>query len=700
MSASARLRRTGPLVGLALGCVALVVFAHQGSLGNELHLEDVQVVQRNAAIQSLGNVGSFFADVSTPASAPALASYRPLLMLSLALDIWAGGGSLRALHAGQILLLVLFGAAVAWLCERLMRLSLPGRWNRTLALGTATFVSVHVANTEALAVMAARADLLGGIGLASGLALYLSSARARRRGLYLLPMALGALGSTQALALAPLLFVLVLLAQTRWYAGAPSRAKLRRSLRVAAPALVAALLLAWLIGTLSGKTPEPGLGARVDYALTQPWAWLHYLRLFVLPAGLSVQSDLASARLHDTQTMAGLAAGVGLVLVAWRAARTRAGWPIAFGLAWFVITLLPTSSLQPQAQAIAERRVLVPYIGLSLAVVWALRLSLPRVFARFQLGMAAQRALACGLCGVLLGAHTLGTRLRHRVWRTAESLWADATQKSPQQAGAWMSYGLALMARNELAGARASFERALALWPGSVALEINLGIVLGALGSHPEAEAHHRRAIEIGPGEHLAHFYYGRWLLERGRGPEALARLEQAARLAPGDAGSHAALMDLHAAIGDTAGASHLARQWLTQHPEDARARAHAGGTSPLGLTPPTFETYMAFGLAQLDRDPGGASAALAFREAARIRPASAEAWNDVGFALSRMGFLQHARAALITATRLRPDLDLARNNLAWVTAELARRAPAPTPGPEAATFPGGSRASGGAGTP
>jgi tetratricopeptide (TPR) repeat protein len=59
-----------------------------------------------------------------------------------------------------------------------------------------------------------------------------------------------------------------------------------------------------------------------------------------------------------------------------------------------------------------------------------------------------------------------------------------------------------------------------------------------------------------------------------------------------------------------------------------------------------------------------------AAREALRIRPDSAVAWNNIGAAYNAMSQWDEGIAAAKEAILLKPDFQLAKNNLAWAEGE------------------------------
>ncbi len=653
----------------ALLCGGLVVFAYAGSLGNAFHFDDAHVLVSNLYLRSLSNVPLFFTDALTYSGLPANATYRPLVSATLALDYRLGGGlEPLAFRLDQLAQLLLLWGALAALYRRLFDLALPHRRNGLLALLSATFFAVHTANTETMNLMHVRSEILSALGVAVAFLLWLCSRRARRTGLYLVPVAVGALAKVPAVMFAPLLLVLSLLLVTRWrgegLASPGTRAKLMRAARTSLPAFVAGAGIYAFVAYMNAEGQSYGGGDRLDYARTQAWAWLHYLRLFVLPAGLTADSDLALvSEWWDTRLFAGLGALALLAFVFVAAARRRRAWPAAFGVAWFALGLLPTSSVLPLAEPINEHRYFLAYSGLVLAAAWGARL----VLARPGAGSPRTRgAVALAGAVLLLVAHAFGTRDRNEVWRTEESLWRDVAAKSPRNGRGLMNYGLALMRRGAYGEARAAFEAAHRLLPGYAVLEVNLGILEGATGRPEEAEAHFRRALALDPAAPSSRTFYARWLVDRGRAAEAVPLLSEAIRIGPADELPRRLLVPLLGARGEREAALREARGLLERAPGDAWAAAWVAGGLPFSPASEGLRSWFDLGLAR-----GGArrfaESALAYRAALEAEPESADAWNNLGWTLGELGFLPEAAGALRRALALRPGWDRALANLALV---------------------------------
>jgi tetratricopeptide (TPR) repeat protein len=658
----------------AVICLALVLATWANTLPNGFHFDDIHYIVNNLFIRDMANAPHYFRDARTFSSIPANQTYRPLTTLSLALDYrLAGGLSSRVFHTTQIVLLVLLWAALLFFYQRIFDVCRPAGENRYLALLSATLFAVHTANADTMNLVSARSEILSALGLVGAFLAWFFLRGLRRTVVSLLSMAVGALAKITAVLFGPLLFLWNLLTAPGELARPGQRrtaSGIRRAFAASAPALIAGAALFLFQRRMDGPEVDFGGGPPLSYARTQIWVWLHYLRLFVLPVGLTADTDLQLiASWFDTRVVAGALALVALAWVAVRCGKRRETWPVAFGLGWFAVALLPTSSFIPLAEPMNEHRIFLPYIGLSLAAVWGAWLLAGKIpDARVRRAVAAT-ASATALAALAIGAH-----VRNEVWRSDETLWADVTRKSPANGRGWTNYGLALMARGELIEARSTFERAETLTPNYWPLEIDLGIVNGSLGEQRLAEAHFRKALDLAPNFPDSHFYFARWLVEQGKSPEALAYLDRAIVVSPAYEAAHLLRMDLLAARGDVAGARRAGAEYLGFEPSNRRARSYASGVLPVRAEEPSCAAYLGLGLV-LGQQKNFVESALAYRGALEVDPRCADALNNLGWTLNQLGFLQEAIPILEKALEIRPDFPLARNNLAW-----ARRAAGQSP--------------------
>ena len=642
----------------AVAAIAIVAGAYWNSLDNAFHFDDAHVVENNLYIRSLGHIPAFFRDATTFSSIRSHASYRPLVSATLALDYASGGLSPRPYHRTQIALLVALGAMLTAFYARWLRnAGVEGpAW---VALLAATCFSVHTANTETLNFISSRSEELSVMGVVGSFLVWYAWPRARASGLHLVPMFLGALAKVHAVMYGPLLFVAVWLEHDE---AATVRERTRNALRRTWPAMLAVVAVYGFIRWMDAPEWTGGGTERLPYLWTEPFVWLHYARLFVLPVGLTADSDWTMfPAWYDTRAIAGYAFLAILAVVWHRTWRRRATAPIAFGVAWFAIALIPTSSVFPFSEVVNEHRVFFPFVGLTLAAACAAVLALDR----FVTVPARRRAIGSAAAIAVIAALAVGTWQRNTVWRTEESLWLDVTVKSPQNGRGLMNYGLTRMARGDYQTARAYFERAALISPNYSTLEINLGIVHDALGSHAVAEEHFKRALLLSP-DASSHFYYARWLASARRAPEAITHLRAAIANSPGGLDARHLLMRLLAAADADAELRKAAAETLSLDPGDADGLAYSRGESPFKAPPPQL---MAAGLAALGTRRFE-DAAEWFRAGILTDPRSADAWNNRGWAQYELGLPDAARASFLRALSIDPTHGRAVNNLTLVTSK------------------------------
>jgi tetratricopeptide (TPR) repeat protein len=654
----------------------MLVGAYSNSFHNSFHFDDAHVIETNLYIRSLTNLRVFFTDARTFSSLPANATYRPLVTVSLALDYWLGGGLTPwQFHVSQFVMLLILSMMVFFFVLRIVDMAETHWWNRYVALLSTCLFAVHTVNTETVNYISARSELLAALGVVGAFLLYLSFPRGRRTYLYVLPMLVGALAKSPAVMFAPLFLVYVLLFEKRlalpdllsWRSWRPMGAAVRASL----PVLLAGGAMFVFVEAMHAQTASYGGGERWPYLLTQGFVWLHYLRVFFVPLGLTADTDLrVFSAWYDTRVVAGLLCLAVLLRVLWSASRPPASRPIAFGLAWFGLTLAPTSSVFPLAEVANEHRVFLPYMGLALAVVWWLALQLYTWCETRPQRRPMILSMACTVAVLVLCGHAVGTYQRNTVWRSEETLWRDVVQKSPTNGRALMNYGLTRMAQGQYAEARGLFEQARLYTPHYASLETNLGIVNAQLGERLVAEQHFQRALQLQPDFVGGHYFYARWLVEQGRAYEAIPHLQRAIALSPGFPDSRTLLMQLYFVQDAQAALTALLQQTLALAPADPSTVAYAQAEITTGVHAASAREYYNRGV-ELTNAGRHLDAALIYKRALRFDPTAAEAANNLGWSLAKLGLYQEAIPAFEQALRLQPEFTLARNNLAWVQTQV-----------------------------
>jgi Flp pilus assembly protein TadD len=654
-------------IAICLTILAAVTLTYSNHFHNGFHFDDYARIPDNVYVRSLSNIPKFFTDTNTSAVLPQLRVWRPVVTTTLAVDYWLGGGyNLFYFHVSTFLwFLAQLGLMYLLFVSVLERTGAPIPY-RGAAKGAALLAVVcyglHPAIAETVNYINQRADVLSTCGVVAGIVIFIRYPDLRKYYLYLIPVAIGLLAKSSAAVFGGIALAWVLLFE-EGFTAAGARAVLRL---LPAFALGAALTLAqfWMLpGSYTGALTA------YEYRISQPYVIFRYFVSFFLPLHLSADTDLAPlASIWTVEGLGGLAFLAALIWCIRAAMRHQETKPIAFGLTWFLMALVPTS-LFPLPELENDHRMYFAFVGLVLAVTWAAALALLRKRLAHETEIALTAALAC-----LLLIEAGGVRRRNEIWRTDETLWQDVTLKSPRNGRGLMNYGLTQMAKSDFERALRYFNRATEYTPNYWILEINLGIANGALNRDAEAEAHFRRALLLAPQEADPSYYFGQWLRSKGRGAEAARMLDQAIRLNQAQMEARTALLTLYAEQGNCAAFDALVEDTRRIAPNDPAVAQAIGQrivptTLPAG--PITAEAYLDRSLHEYQADDF-ADCIQSARKALELRPNYAEAYNNIAAADASLGRWDEAITAAKKALTIKPDFPLARNNLAW--AERGKR--------------------------
>jgi tetratricopeptide (TPR) repeat protein len=158
-------------------------------------------------------------------------------------------------------------------------------------------------------------------------------------------------------------------------------------------------------------------------------------------------------------------------------------------------------------------------------------------------------------------------------WQAAFNIYATLTKSNPQDATAWMNWGITALSAKQHGIALEKLARALALAPKAAVLHCTLGDIYRDMGDMVEAEAAYRNALLLNENLARAHVNIALVLRENERGHDALRHYDKARRL-----GFAADLVDLgeafaRADMDDIAGAVEKFTSVITRTPENIEAQ-------------------------------------------------------------------------------------------------------------------------------
>ena len=523
-SRTARPRAAQPAVGWALVALALAVaLAYGGSLATPFVFDDILNILENPTIRSLAP-----AHALAPPESSGIAS-RPLVNLTLALNHAVSGTDPWSYNLFNVLVHLVAGLVLFDLARRTLRSPrLAARWGRQadgLGFALALLWLLHPLQTQAVTYTIQRCEsLMGLLFLAAcdcAARAWTAPDRGRARGWQAGALAafLLGLGVKEVIAaLPPLLW----LYETTFFRDG-WRDAWRRS-----RGFYAVLGGAWVVGGLwivahsfAMVGPEARRYGALDYLSSQPGVILHYLRLSVWPAPLSIDYAWPLAPL-GRRMLEALPIVLLLAATVWGLVRRH---PLGFFGAWFFLILAPTSSIVPLPDLAFEHRMYLPLAAVVAAAVLGGYVALRRLFA-------ARATTIAGLGLLLLLAVPLGlaTRARNADYRSPIALWSATVATQPQNARAHLSLGVALDGQGRWREALVHLRTAVELDPALVKARINYAIALMEAGDPQAALPHLRRALELDPERATAHSNLGIALLQLGRRDEGIAALRDALR--------------------------------------------------------------------------------------------------------------------------------------------------------------------------
>jgi tetratricopeptide (TPR) repeat protein len=227
-----------------------------------------------------------------------------------------------------------------------------------------------------------------------------------------------------------------------------------------------------------------------------------------------------------------------------------------------------------------------------------------------------------------------------------------------------MIYGLTQMNKGDYPAALDYFERALQYTPNYPTLEINLGVVNGAMADRgvasrtAEAEGHFLRAISLAPTDDATHAFYARWLTAHNRAAEAIDQCQIAIGLNPQRPMQRELLIDAYNRAGNSEAAHQAAVAALAAVPSDPAALQQLAH-------PATQDAnyWINLSLAQYMQKQYRASIDSA-RHALDLNPKLATAYNNIGAGYAGLSLWKDAIENEREALRLDPTLQIAQNNL------------------------------------
>jgi tetratricopeptide (TPR) repeat protein len=509
-----RLPRSGAAI-LVLACL----LSYGNGLTGGFTYDDKAIVRDNPRIRAPAGISQIFTTSYFGGPRGSGSVYRPVLLLSYAVQWWIHGRQAVAFHAVNVLLHV--GATLLF-AALILRLGVAP----AASFASALLFAVHPIHVEAVTSLVGRGEVLASVFALLYLHLALAFFERRRSGVAtlaaaLLCYALSVLtkeSGTSAPAMAFLLFV--------YATEGPLAERLRRAFARGLPVFLgSAAVLAgvfslrrWVLGGFL-KSPEAGV-FEVENALAHVGPWpravnacvilFRYLGRIVFPLHLSADESAWSIEVVPPGSVVAIAALVLLTAIIVAALRRLPGGsPVALGFLFFCLALLPASNLVFAIGTIfAERLGYLPSAGLCLSA-GALLAGGAGTLA--ELAPLRRRILVAA--ALLLSARSV---VRNAAWWNDEGLFLNLVRTAPDSAKAhydiayvWAGARQYVRAREQYEWATDIYEDYWDAWAGKGRMEKELGL-------YDEAEESYKKAIASNAD--YENGYFGLGLVREARG--------------------------------------------------------------------------------------------------------------------------------------------------------------------------------------
>lgn len=622
------------LVALALAALTLSIY-WQVFYFDFVNIDDDQYVVDNPFVTR----GLNFKNLKWALTAFHVSNWHPLTWISHQFDASVFGLNAGGHHAVN----VLFHIANSVLLFFLIRKLTGAFWKSWFV---AAVFAVHPAHVESVAWVAERKDVLSTLLWLLTTWFYVCYTEdTKRKNFYWLAVVLFALGLAAKPMLVTLPFTLILL--DYWALERFDRWNFRNLLPLVKEKIpffiltvASAVLTIWAQGA-GGAIQSTEFISVADRLQNAVLSYAKYVVMLFYPANLGVWYPF-------DKNFNTLAVGASLLLLlaitavsVWQIKRRKY---LFVGWFWFLGTLVPVIGiLQVGRQALADRYTYVPYIGLSIAVVWLLA----EAFERFKLN----RKIAFAASGIAVVIFSIVAFRQTSYWRDSETLFVRTLAVTEKNYFVETNFCSHLEKKNRLDEAAAQCRAAIQNDPTGAVAYNNYGVVLMKQNKYPEARSNFDRAIELAP-EYVS-AYANLVVLETARGDIEQVRQNLARAVAADKTNFFDAnrLIDAYSSIAVAA-----MRQRRFDQAEEFFRKA-------IELAPNNLDFRR--NLASALNFQGKTGEAIKILEdIIRQNQNFAEAHNTLGLIYAEQNRRQEAAAQFQKALQINPNFAPARNNL------------------------------------
>jgi protein O-mannosyl-transferase len=427
--------------------------------------------------------------------------YHPLTILSYAIEYELWGPDPEPFHIDNIILHLINIILLYYFVFALSK-------KYSIAFLVALFFAIHPMNTEPVAWISGRKDLLcTTFYLASLLCYvrYLSPPGARRFYAYAMIFFVMSLLSKPMAVSLPVILLLI----DMYYA----RGWKRNVLLEKAPFFILSVC-AFLIPSVFVKTGVFKKILILNFSYGERVLFFCYgLSYYVLKAVVPIRLSACHSypeKIHGFLPLVYYISPLVVIICSWLLYKFRRNKSLLFGFGFFVVTISAVLQIVPfnNASFIAERYAYLPYVGLLFAIVSGVSV----LFERGSHALQSLKSIAVSVATVVALIFCIASWNRTFVWKNSVTLFTDVIEKNPRIALAYNNRGYARLLDGDYAGAIQDCDSAIALQPGQAKPYYNRGNAEFNTGDYRRAADDFTSALELDPTD--AKYYYNRGTVE------------------------------------------------------------------------------------------------------------------------------------------------------------------------------------------
>lgn len=205
---------------------------------------------------------------------------------------------------------------------------------------------------------------------------------------------------------------------------------------------------------------------------------------------------------------------------------------ILVGWLWYLGTLVPVIGfIQAGEQAMADRYIYVPGIGLFIMIAWGI----PDLLKKWP----KKEVILTVSAGAVLCISIMCTFIQVTYWKNSVTLFEHALKVTQDNYLAHNNLGVALLNQGKSDGAARHFDLAIQIKRDYPAAHTNMGLVLASQGKLEQAIYYYHEALRIKGNDEKARNNLGIAYASMGRFDEAMKRFREALEINPDNADAY-----------------------------------------------------------------------------------------------------------------------------------------------------------------